>query len=103
MIAIELSKTQRSRMSPFTKPIITRRFVDLRRRSFLKTGVAGSALLLAGRWLAPARAADSGAVAGAAFANINADDARVLERIVPVLLEGALPADPAQRKAAIGE
>lgn len=71
------------------------------RRTFLKAGVAGSMLLLAGRWLAPAAAAE--AADGPAFANITTADASVLARIIPVMLSGALPQEHGQLNAAIGE
>lgn len=74
------------------------------RRTFLKAGVAGSALLFLGRWLPPATAAtDAAAGAHTAFANLGADDVSVLVRIIPVMLKGALPQDHAQSNVAIGE
>ena len=69
----------------------------MRRRTFLKTGVAGAALLaLASRIPSgAARAEESVAARGLA-----AKDRAVLRAIVPVMLAGALPVDPeANRKA----
>jgi hypothetical protein len=79
-----------------------RRF-DADRRTFLKVGVAGAALLLVGRWLPPARAGWASAGQALAFANISPADAVALGRIIPVMLHGALPQDEAERQAAIGE
>jgi len=76
---------------------------DADRRTFLKVGVAGAALLFAGRWLPPARAGLASAGQALAFANLSPADAVALERIIPVMLHGALPQDEAQRQAAIGE
>lgn len=72
------------------------------RRTFLKVGVAGAALLLVGRWLAPTFAGQSGTDA-ILMRNLAPADARSLRRIVPVLLEGALPADKIERETAIVE
>jgi len=73
------------------------------RRMFLKAGVAGSALLFLGRWLPPAHAADSSAAKESTFAYLTAADAAMLARVVPIMLEGALPKDRAQFNAAVGE
>lgn len=72
---------------------------DPSRRTVLKTGAAGVALLLAGRWLAPTAAASSDTVP----AFLTGDDTAVLRRVVPVLLQGALPQDRAEQAAAIAE
>jgi hypothetical protein len=66
------------------------------RRRFLQVGLAGTALLVAARWLdrspppAPPHALD-------------AERARVIEALVPAVLGDALPSDAAARKLAIGE
>ena len=73
------------------------------RRTFLKAGVAGSALLLLGRWLPPAHAADSSDEQKSTFAYLTAADAAMLARLVPVMLEGALPKDRGQFNAAVAE
>ncbi|HEX7043902.1 MAG TPA: hypothetical protein VF203_04740 [Burkholderiales bacterium] len=69
------------------------------RRRFLRAGIAGSALLLLGRRLpaaaAPAETTD--------YLHLTAADAGMLRRIVPVMLEGALPAGGAERRHAIDE
>jgi hypothetical protein len=75
---------------------------DRGRRTFLKAGVAGSALLLLNRWLPPARAAEPAGTARV-FTNLTDADAAALARIVPVMLAGALPQDHGERNAAIGE
>jgi len=72
------------------------------RRAFLKTGVAGAALLFAARWAAPIPAADA-QTAGLPLNFLTADDAGVLRRIAPVMLAGALPDEGAPRKTAIDE
>ncbi|MCU0897340.1 MAG: hypothetical protein MUC55_07550 [Burkholderiales bacterium] len=69
----------------------------MQRRTFLKTGVAGAALLaLAARVpAAAARAAESVSARG-----LSASDRAVVAAIVPVMLAGALPAEAeTQRKA----
>lgn len=76
--------------------------VDRRRRAFLQAGAAGSALLLAGRWLARARAAPA-AAEGVALRHLTGADALMLRRLVPVVLDGALPGDSGQRASAVTE
>lgn len=88
------------KISPQIRP--SSRVVDTERRAFLKVGIAGSALLYAGRWLAPVRAAD-GADPRFPFKNLTPDDVVVLSRVIPVMLHGALPPEEAQLKTAIGE
>lgn len=73
------------------------------RRTFLKAGIAGSALLLLGRWLPPVHAADSTGAKESTFAYLTAADATMLVRVVPIMLDGALPTERGQRNAAIGE
>jgi hypothetical protein len=72
------------------------------RRRFLKTGVAGAALLVATRWATPASTADA-ANAGSRFNFLTADDAGLLRRIAPVMLEGALPPEDGARKSALDD
>jgi hypothetical protein len=76
--------------------------LDTKRRVFLKVGIAGSALLCAGRWLTPAPAAEV-AAASTPLKNLTAEDAVVLKRIIPVMLYGALPLEEAALKTAIDE
>jgi hypothetical protein len=71
------------------------------RRTFLKAGIAGSALLLFGRWLPPAHAAEPDTDRN--FTNLTSADADALTRIIPVMLLGALPQDRGQLNAAVGE
>lgn len=74
---------------------------NIGRRTFLKAGVAGSALLLAGRWLpAPGVAAE---VDSPALRYLGSADVVMLRRVVPVVLAGALPQDPASQAGAIDE
>jgi hypothetical protein len=74
-----------------------------KRRTFLKAGVAGSALLLLGRWLPPARAAASSSEKESTFAYLTAADAAMLVRVVPIMLDGALPKERGQFNAAVGD
>jgi hypothetical protein len=76
-------------MTPFTVD-----YVMISRRTFIVAGVAGSAALAGAYWLRgsfePQSALD--------------DDANaIVAAVVPALLDGALPADPARRSQAIGE
>ena len=73
------------------------------RRAFLRAGFAGSALLLLGRWLPPARAADSSGAKESAFTYLTEADATMLVRVVPIMLDGTLPKDRGQFNAAVGE
>lgn len=73
---------------------------DTGRRRILKTGVAGAALLIAGRWLAPAAAATPSV---SARAYLTGSDVAMLERVVPVVLAGAMPADANQLQSAMSE
>jgi hypothetical protein len=89
-----------SERSTMIRHILPRnRTLDDERRKFLKVGAAGSALLLAGRWLAPTAAAAS----GPSYRQLLALDAVILGRIARVILDGALPEDPAQRESAVAE
>jgi hypothetical protein len=67
------------------------------RRQFLRVGVAGAAALLLARLLdAPARAQATPQAR-------QAGNAHILAAFVPVILEGALPADEVAKAAALGE
>src|SRR5581483_1449711 len=77
--------------------------LDRRRRAFLKTGVAGAALLAFARVL-PANAAGAPPDAQpSSLRHLTGADAFVLGRIVAVMLDGALPANEALRRDAIAE
>ena len=80
-------------------PAAATRF-DAGRRAFLKTGVAGSALLVVGRWLPAANAAPAEAPA---LRYLGSADSVMLKRIIPVMLDGALPQDARQRAGAVDE
>jgi hypothetical protein len=68
----------------------------LSRRRFLQVGLAGTALLVAARWLdRPAPAAP--------LHVLDPDRTRVIEALVPAVLANALPSDPEQRRLAIAE
>jgi hypothetical protein len=67
--------------------------VNLSRRRLIFTGVAGAAVLVAARWLQPPK--------NAAATALSADAADVMRAIIPALLDGALPDDPHDRRAAI--
>ena len=69
--------------------------VNLSRRRLIFTGVAGAAVLAAARWLQWPK--DSVAT------TLSADAADVMRAIIPALLDGALPEDATERRAAIDE
>ena len=72
--------------------------MNLTRRRFIKVGIAGAALLTAVRWL------DRAGSAWAAPASALDPRAReIIRALVPVVLDGALPADGASRSKAIDE
>ena len=73
------------------------------RRTFLVAGLAGGAALAAAYWLRGAR--ERGPVSGtnASLAALDPAAPAIIAAIVPVLLDGALPADPAAREAAVNE
>lgn len=78
--------------------------VHTERRKFLKTGVAGTALLLAARWTHAAPSATTPAsVSAPSLKFLTRDDVIVLLSIVPVMLKGALPPDEAAHAAALDE
>lgn len=64
----------------------------VRRRTFLKLGLVGGALLAA-----------AGGVSWLVVRDTAADRREVLAGVVPAILDGALPADAAQRAPAIGQ
>lgn len=69
------------------------------RRRIIFTGVAGAAALAAVRWLQPLPARD----AAAHVPVLLADGADIMRALIPALLDGALPAQPGARSAAIEE
>lgn len=83
------------------KPVPLHEF-DSERRTLLKVGLAGSALLFLGRWLPVARAANQVADQKLALTHLSSADVAALVRIIPVMLRGALPQDQEQRSAAVG-
>ena len=68
------------------------------RRQFLQVGLAGSALLLAGRWLGAREAPPR-----RGFAWLDPRNADAVAAFVPVVLAGAIPAEGPARAAAIRE
>ena len=70
------------------------------RRRVIFTGAAGLAALAIARWLQPTPAPDA---SSAGAPGLSADGADVMRALVPALLDGALPADRAARRAAIDE
>ena len=73
--------------------------LKLNRRTFLAVGVAGAGALAIAGWLRRSPAP----TAGSAASNISPDGQAILRAIVPVLLHGALPQEPAARAAAIAQ
>ena len=73
------------------------------RRTFLVAGIAGGAALAAAWWLREQRADRPIAAAGTPLAGLDPDAQAIMTAIVPALLDGALPADPPARAAAIQE
>ena len=73
------------------------------RRTFLVVGLAGGATLAAAYWLRGTR--ERGPVTGASAPLAALDPAApaIIAAIVPVLLDGALPAEAAARQAAVAE
>ena len=73
------------------------------RRTFLVVGLAGGATLAAAYWLRGA--SERGPVFGpnAALAALDLAAPAIIAAIVPVMLDGALPAAPADRRAAVTE
>ena len=73
--------------------------VNPTRRRLIFIGAAGAAALAAARWLAPAPG-DGGA---RGTAGLSADGIDVIGALVPAMLDGALPAAPRERQAAIDD
>jgi hypothetical protein len=73
----------------------------INRRTFLMTGVAGGVALFGAWWWRGAHR-DRNAAPGT-LAALDAEAPAIVGAIVPALLAGALPADPAARAAAVAE
>lgn len=65
------------------------------RRRFLQVGLAGAAVLVGAHWL------EGGRMPASPFRVLDARAAGVIEALVPAVLEGSLPADPAVRRQAV--
>ena len=68
------------------------------RRQFIKVGLASAALLATVRWLDRPHAAPA-----TPYRFLDDSSAAIAAAFVPVVLEGAMPADPQARARAIGE
>lgn len=75
----------------------------LTRRTFLFAGLAGSAALAVSWWLRGPRDDASGAASPPRADALDADAADVLGAVIPVFLDGALPADRAAAQKAVRE
>jgi hypothetical protein len=73
------------------------------RRRFLVVGIAGGAALAAAYWLHERRGSPPVAATGAPASGLDPDAQAIMTAIVPALLDGALPAEPHARAAAVGE
>ncbi len=73
----------------------------LTRRTFLFAGLAGSAALTAAWWLRGSRDDASGRASPPRADALGTDAAAVLGAVVPVFLDGALPADRAAAQGAV--
>ena len=73
------------------------------RRTFLVAGLAGGATLAVAYWLRGANERGPAAGASASLAALDRDAPAIVAAVVPVLLEGALPSDAAERSAAVRE
>jgi hypothetical protein len=73
------------------------------RRTFLIVGLAGGAALTAAYWLRRARVRDPVTGGHRALAALDPAAQAIVAAIAPVMLDGALPADPADRHAAVTE
>ena len=73
--------------------------LKLNRRTFLAVGVAGAGALAIAGWLRRSPAPAGNDVAS----NISGDGQDILRAIVPVLLAGALPQEPAAHAAAVAQ
>ena len=73
------------------------------RRTFLFAGIAGATALAAAAWLRGTREVPAAAPEGERGGALGADATAVLSAVVPVFLDGALPADPAAARLAVRE
>jgi hypothetical protein len=73
------------------------RIVSLSRRTFIVTGIGGALALAAAAWLRGPHAPASGVPRRA----LDADGEAIFAAVAPVLLDGALPADPRARAGAL--
>jgi hypothetical protein len=73
------------------------------RRTFLAAGLAGSAALGVAWWLRGTHQPPSLATGDAPLAALDPEAPAIVAAIVPVMLEGALPAEPGARDVAVGE
>jgi hypothetical protein len=73
------------------------------RRTFLVAGLAGGATLAAAWWLRGPGERVPGSGATAPLAALDPAAPAIVAAIVPVMLDGALPVDPARRAAAVTE
>ena len=73
--------------------------MKLSRRTFIATGLIGAAALATAGWLRGPHAPASGVTRRA----LDADGEALFAAVVPVLLDGALPAEAAARQAAIAQ
>jgi hypothetical protein len=73
------------------------------RRTFLIAGLAGGATLAAACWLRRTRGRDPASGANATLVALDPVAPAIVAAIVPVMLGGALPVDPADRRAAVTE
>ena len=72
--------------------------MPIARRRFIQAGIAGAALLTLARWI------DRPLAAGpASYRFLDARGVKSVGALVPVVLAGALPADEAAQRAAVGE
>lgn len=73
------------------------------RRTFLVAGLAGGATLAVAYWLRGAHERDPVFGTDGTLAALDPAAPAIINAIVPVMLDGALPADPAAREAAVTE
>lgn len=71
--------------------------LSLSRRTFIAAGVVGAAALVTAGWLKGPHAPPPAIPRRA----LDADGEAIMTAVIPVLLAGALPADPAQRESAL--
>jgi hypothetical protein len=75
----------------------------LTRRTFITAGIAGGVALAAAHWLRRGQTAKSAPPGTASLARLDADAPAIMAAIVPALLDGALPTDPALRTGAVND